>query len=310
MRPPSRLHAAWLGLRDLPASRALCLRVYPPGSDQGRRRRLQLLWSLLRHPAEHRAMIEFFAAPPWAAIAAAHPQLFQKIHKPFPCRGTSVAQRGEIVRAHYRLLRRCGGEAWLAGIAARQDWLFCRVELPGGQGALPVLLGKQPRFEREGELTLSLQDPFGALLYSACVTLREEAGQTTLLVGSLNGTAPREVLRHITKLSHGLRPQSLLVFLVQRLAAVAGAVRIDAVGRDTHAYWGNPRHAEIRFDYDAFWREEGATPGDDGLYRLPLVPRRRTPAEMPGHKRGLYLRRYAWLDEVAAAVQPPAGRAP
>jgi hypothetical protein len=213
-------------------------------------------------------------------------------------RGLGLAARSALVRLHYRLASDRIGPALLAAVAEGRDVLLCRVPLPAGRGALPVWLGKQPRFEREGELTLSLHDPFGSLLYSACFTLREREGELAILVGSINGTAPREAMRHLTKLSHGVRPPSLLVILLQMLARRVEAARVEAVGRATHAYWGNPRHDEIRFDYDRFWREEGGVQAADGLYLLPLAPRRRTLADLPSHKRSLYARRYAWLDEL------------
>ncbi len=309
-RRPARWRSLLLGLRLLPRVLAQAARAYPRGDRERWPRQWRFVASALRHPEAHRAMLQFLDAPAWQPLARAHPKLAQKIHKPYPCRGPGVAQRVAIVRRHYALAGAAFGPALLAAVADRQDLAFCDVALPAGQGTLPVRLGKQTRFEREGELTLSLMDPFGSLLYSACFTLVDEApgdedapGQgPVLLVGSLNGTAPRDVLRHITKLSHGLRPASLMVFLLQQAAAVAGARALRAVGRETHAYWGHPRHQEIRFDYDAFWAEEGGAPRPDGLFDLPLAPRRRDAAELPSQKRAQYLRRYAWLDEVAADV--------
>jgi uncharacterized protein VirK/YbjX len=294
------LQDAWRAWRDL---RALAARVYPRGEPSFRRRRLAFEWSALRHRREHQALAEFFAHEPWRPIALAHPQLLQKIHKPFARRGLDVAARAALVRRHYELARERVGPALLEAVAGGREIALCSVALPNGHGELGVRLGKQPRFEREGELTLSLLDPFGSLLYSKCFTLCERDGELGLLVGSLNGTAPRDVLRHLTKLAWGLRPQSLLVFLLQQVAAQVGARYIDAVGRTTHAYWGNPRHDEIRFDYDAFWREEGAVESASGLHALPLHPRRRAAQEIPSQKRGLYARRYAWLDTVAEGVE-------
>jgi hypothetical protein len=299
----ARVRELAIGLRDLGIVRAQAWRAYPARDAGSRRRRATFRRSAFLHAAAHRALTAFFARPPWRAVADAHPQLLQKVHKPYPWRAPDVGERVAIVCRHYELaLARLGPEL-LAAVAARADLPLCGVALPDGQGVLPVTIGKQPRFEREGELTLSLRDPFDSLLYSACFTLCEREGAFGLLVGSLNGTAPRDVLRHITKLGLGVRPQSLLVFLLQQVAALSGARFIHAVGRETHAYWGNPRHAEIRFDYDAFWLEEGASPRPDGLYALPLEPRRRAAAEIPSQKRGQYQRRYAWLDEVAAALR-------
>jgi uncharacterized protein VirK/YbjX len=294
------VRAALGALRSASSVRAQAARTYPEGTPEFRRRRLAFEWSALRHPRAHRGLVAFFEHEPWRAIVLAHPQLLQKIHKPFARRGLDVAARARLVRRHYELAGERFGPRLLEAIGQSRELALCRVALPDGRGALPVRLGKQARFEREGELTLSLLDPFDSLLYSLCFTLVERDGELGLLVGSLNGTAPREVLRHITKLSWGLRPGSLLVFLLQLVAARLGAQRIEAVGRETHAYWGNPRHAEIRFDYDAFWREEGAVPTPDGLFALPVAPRRREAATLPAQKRSQYARRYAWLDAVAA----------
>jgi uncharacterized protein VirK/YbjX len=296
------MHFLASGLRsilDIPSVHAWARRVYPSADITSLRRRLAFEWSALLHGGAHRELAAFFAGDPWAPIAHAHPQILQKVHKPFAMRGLDVAARGALVRLHYRLASDRIGPALLSAIAESRDVLLCRVPLPAGRGALPVWLGKQPRFEREGELTLSLHDPFGSLIYSACFTLCERHGELAVLLGSLNGTAPRDAMRHLTKLSYGVRPPSLLVILLQMLAHRVEATRIEAVGRATHAYWGNPRHEEILFDYDGFWREEGGAPGPDGLYALPLAPRRRELPDLPSHKRALYTRRYAWLDHLA-----------
>jgi len=308
--PPAVLPHARTGLvaacrevvRLLPALLAQAARVYPRGEPAWLGRRARFLASALRHPRAHRALVDFLSRPPFDAVLQRHPRLLQKVHKPFPYRGLDVPARVALVARHYVLARERLGPALHDAVAQGRELVFCHVALPAGRGTLPVHLGKHVRFEREGELTLSLMDPFGSLLYSACFTLvdGERPGDVALLVGSLNGTAPRDVLRHITKLSHGVRPASLMVFLLQQVAAAAQAGAMRAVGRETHAYWGHPRHGRILFDYDAFWLEEGGEARPDGLFSLPAAPRRRDASDTPAQKRAQYARRYAWLDEVAA----------
>jgi hypothetical protein len=280
-------------------------RVYPRGEAQWVRRRWRFVASALRHRRAHLALLAFLSRPPFDAVLRRHPKLLQKVHKPYAMHGLDVDGRVRLVCRHYELALERLGPALLAALAEGRDGVFCEVALPEGRGMLPVRLGKETRFEREGELTLSLMDPFGSLLYSACFTLvdGDAPGAVTLLVGSLNGTAPRDVLRHITKLSHGVRPASLMTFLLQQAAFVAGASSLRAVGRETHAYFGHPRFEAIRFDYDAFWAEEGGARRPDGLFELPVAPRRRAGDDVPAQKRAQYARRYAWLDEVAADVR-------
>lgn len=291
-----------LALRLLPGLLAQAARVYPAGEAQALRRRWRFVASAMRHPRAHACLLDFLSAPRWRTLLARHPRLLQKVHKPFPCRGTTVDERVAILCRHLELAGERLGDAAIDALADGRELEVGRVALPAGAGELAVRLGRLPRFEREGELTLSLIDPFGSLLYSACFTLVERDGVVALLVGSLNGTAPLDVVRHLTKLSLGLRPQALMLFLLQQAAAATGAGALLAVGRDSHAYWGHPRHAEIRFDYDGFWEEAGGTRRDDGLWSLPVQPARRAPAEIAANKRSQYQRRYAWLDAVAADV--------
>lgn len=292
-------------VRDLPKLWRESRRAYPPGAARSWSRRWRMVLSALREPMAHRTLAESFAEPTLAGVIARHPQLWRKVHQPFLRRGVPVLERARLVTGHYRRLRAAFGDPLLRAIAGGQDWPLLRIPLPDGHGELSVTLGKQRRFEREGELTLSLIDPFGTLLYSACATLGEHEGEPAVFIGSLNGTAPREVLRHLTKLSHGLRPASLMLLLLQWMAAQAGADRLLAVGKEHHAYWGHPRHAEIQFDYDNFWREEGGQLLSDGWWRLPLEPRRRVAADIPSQKRSMYQRRYLWLDEVKRGLNWP-----
>src|SRR5690242_17289601 len=97
------LASGFRAILDIPSVHAWARRVYPSADLASLRRRLAFEWSALLHGAEHRALVAFFAADPWAPIARAHPQLLQKVHKPFAVRGLDVAARGQLVRLHYRL---------------------------------------------------------------------------------------------------------------------------------------------------------------------------------------------------------------
>src|SRR5690242_9745090 len=97
------LVSGFRAIRDIPSVHAWARRVYPSRDPASLRRRLAFEWSAFRHGAEHRRLVAFFAAEPWAAIARAHPQLLQKVHKPFAMRGLDIAARGALVRLHYRL---------------------------------------------------------------------------------------------------------------------------------------------------------------------------------------------------------------
>ena len=215
---------------------------------------------------------------------------------------------------HLASARALFGDALARRLLGGERVLAARINLPDGAGQLPVwLLTARRKHLREGDLTLELHDPFGTKLYALTFTLQPlPDGGHALLIGALQGQMPLPLTRHLTKLSAGMRPMALLLFIAQCLAERLGVQRLRACGRERHIHHEGDRAALVRFDYDAFWQEVGGTPDGDGFFELPIVAPQRPMAELPSHKRAQYRRRYAWQDELRAethavldAVLPP-----
>ena len=79
-----------------------------------------------------------------------------------------------------------------------------------------------------------------------------------------------------------------------------GIRRIEGIDSRHQVTRYKKKEDEFKFDYRAYWIEHGAHQGLDGNWLLPVEARRRTPDEMPGHKRAMYRKRYALLDGIAA----------
>jgi uncharacterized protein VirK/YbjX len=182
--------------------------------------------------------------------------------------------------------------------------LIGRISLPKAQGQLALWLMHTARFQGEGDLILELRDPFDTPLYSLTLSFhRTVGGEAGLFVGAVHGRVTLDLARHLTKLCFGVRPPSLLVAALQSVSRGLAVHGIRAVGQTRHVYAGTSRAGRVQFDYNALWLSVGAEDLGDGCFGLPLQARERSHEEMPGHKRSLYLRRYAWLAQVEADLQ-------
>ena len=64
------------------------------------------------------------------------------------------------------------------------------------------------------------------------------------------------------------------------------------------------RDRKLKTSFSDFWAEAGGTPTNDArFYELPLTETRKTAEEILTHKRALYRRRFALLDDLDAAIE-------
>lgn len=283
------------------------------------RRRVINLWRLLQHWPLHRELMDYFNRHPvLREIPRRWPRQVLKVYRPYPCQGFTVSERVLRLRQHHDLAESLLGPDLFARVMLQPRGVdLCVLPLPREQGLLKLRLVFAYHYDREGELSLVLDDPFGTPLYTLTFSLEQLPGGNGsfgLLVGALQGRLSLELTRHLTKLSLGLRPPALLVALMQSLARELGAGGIRAAGRSRHIYQGGARAAQLQFDYDGFWASVGGDPDGQGFFTLPLQAQRRQHADMPSNKRAQYTRRYAWLDELelrlAQELARERGRAP
>lgn len=170
-----------------------------------------------------------------------------------------------------------------------------------------LCLGINDLHPEEGIWTLSLRDAQQARVYQLSFGFCP-AG--SVLVGSVQGGKrhggfePDVAIKSLTKLCHGLRPQTLLVHALTALAQ-AWACRdvrfVDPVYQAKSRWNRPPRH--IRFDYSALFEELGMERLPHGHWRAPATLPRRALSDVEARKRAQYRRRYDMLDGFSAALQ-------
>jgi uncharacterized protein VirK/YbjX len=213
--------------------------------------------------------------------------------------------RLELLREHYEFLIERFARPEL-NILFGPGW-----ELP----ALPVPELQQfrlsliyPPHSKEGELGLRLVNTRTRTMVMVLTFsfIRLPADDWGVFIGCLQGSKSpeqKELVIHLTRSLHGLRPKALLVFVVQQMARLWGLSAIHAVGGREHIYRHYRKRRTFNANYDEFWLECQGELRADGNYELPLAPAVRPLEDLPRNKRPVYRKRYQMLEQLARALE-------
>ena len=225
------------------------------------------------HPGATRRWLALLNSHPALAECIRHsPTVVNKIYRPYLTATLDVAQRLEVLRAHYAFLFHHGLAAMLARASCSG---FVLAQIAGKSGLLYDLqLRAAGTCEREGELVLQLCCA-GAVVYSTAFTFSMQDGVAVVSIGCLQGPRGMEALAAIkqaTRELHGLRAKALLVGLVQQLGDALGCAELRLVGNGNRTAGRALGRGQVRADYEQLWGELGAARRPDGDFTLPCAP--------------------------------------
>ncbi len=228
-------------------------------------------------------------------VAAIPFELARKPTRSFLHQGLSARARTRLLTSHYALIL-----TGLGGATCRALLSGARIEVLGlmGREGAPyrVSLERSTMNAREGEMSIALwraADDLRLASLSLVFGAMERDGPAALWIGGLQGAKADDAKAatvDATKALSGLRPKDLLMIAAYGLAQRLGVSDIRAISNGAHI------HAEKggrtwTADYDAFWIEQGASPGPDGFFHLPPTRRRRTLEEVAPAKRKAWMKK-------------------
>jgi len=172
---------------------------------------------------------------------------------------------------------------------------------------LVVRLFYADQFEKEGELTLGLDDAeSGLTLAGITFTLVRNGIQRLVIIGGLQASPDprtRTLINDVAKAMHGLRPKAFVLWCLQELAAMWEVEQIQAVGDESHIYRHWRKKREFAASYDEFWAEsDGQVLPGGGSWELPLRLRPRSREELKPSRRKAHERRYEMLEALKAIL--------
>ncbi|EHY3137783.1 DUF535 domain-containing protein [Escherichia coli] len=237
-------------------------------------------------------------------LLEASPVLPAKFHRPYLYRDSTVRQRAQAVLEHYHFVR-AQPELVKRYLQVYRETPLVSTE---GRGGEQISVTCTPcGFDREGELMLVLYCDSTPVIRISFSFIRWR-GYFTLFIGGLQG--PREggadIIRHTTRVCHGLFPRRVLCEAVAALAEVCQLYAITAVSEEQHVLrhdrYAARKQGRFMARYSECWVSVGGVQKGSGFYRLPVPLPRKSMENIPARKRAEYRRRNALLDGIRAGI--------
>ena len=149
------------------------------------------------------------------------------------------------------------------------------------------------------------QEPLYQMIFWIAKNHRDE---WSLYIGAMQGPNmenAKDIIKKVTKKCHAYRTKNLILYITQAVARAAGLQHIYAVTNE--GYYANNhvrKDRKLKTSFSDFWMEAGGWHTKDSRFdELPLTEARKSMEEISTHKRAVYRRRFALMDEVDASVQ-------
>ena len=235
-------------------------------------------------------------------IAEEFPFVYEQVTRAFFYHRSTFDERIKLVEEHFEFLtQRLTAEFLLRLYGDEKILLWQRDEMR-------LMLWMNEGQRKEGLASVILMLAEGAPVYQIMFWIaRDSAGEFSMWIGAMQGPNvedARELIKTLTKKCHAYRTKNLILYAAQAVARALGLKKIYAV---TNAgYYANNHirvDRKLKTSFSDFWLEVGGAPTDDErFFSLPLIETRKTVEEIPSHKRAVYRKRFALLDEIDAAV--------
>lgn len=280
-------------------------RVHPEPESGWRRNRLKFLLRALLHPLLTRRWLTRLDQPDTAFLLSLRPRLAEKLQRPYLCHGWTPSQRLAALCWHYGLLGRLMAPTASAAVLSGGLTLL-RLQILDTALALDLRLAYQDQFEKEGDLSLLVEDPAtGIALAGITFSLLQVAGRRAFLLGGVQGSPDpiaRDKIRAVARAVCGLRAKALALDCVRTLARAWEIDDLFAVGDGCHVYSHSAKQRRIRASYDAFWEESDGLPLPGVFWSLPTRRRLRPRNEIKPSRRKAHEQRYRLLSRLQCAL--------
>lgn len=230
-----------------------------------------------------------------------HPKYMDKFFRPYLYCGLSISQRVETIIEHFRTSLHIFNTDFFVQLFSDKGIDLAHIDGYNDGKCYTVKIFHIGPLAREGEFTLGFFES-DVRLYSATFVLETQDNTTRILVGGFQGPnesiESRELMSHLTKQFHGVRPFDFMIFILQVFARFLDAqllgVKDKYIIRHCSA---RKKEAIFLANYDNYW--ENFIIGDKKEFYLLLTERQDKPMEaISSNKRSMYKKRYGMLDSI------------
>lgn len=234
-----------------------------------------------------------------------NPSFLEQATRTFFYKGSTWEERMQLVKDHVQIMEQYFSPALMDELYIEhkrvQLWEDSYLDKP-----LTLNLWFHPGQRKEGCLSLVLSYE-GEELYQIMFWFAKNPvdGKHVIYIGALQGPQNgNELIKGLTKAFFGYRTKNLIFYGLRSLAKAMGIENIYAVANEGYYAMSHVRmDRKLKTDFGAFWQEcEGKQCSDRRFYIMPVAEYRKAMEELKPSKRAQHRRRFAKMDEMAAAV--------
>ena len=234
-----------------------------------------------------------------------NPSFLEQATRTFFYKGSTWEERMQLVKDHVQIMEQHFSPALMDELYIEhkrvQLWEDSYLDKP-----LTLNLWFHPGQRKEGCLSLVLSYE-GEELYQIMFWFAKNPvdGKHVIYIGALQGPQNgNELIKGLTKAFFGYRTKNLIFYGLRSLAKAMGIENIYAVANEGYYAMSHVRmDRKLKTDFGAFWQEcEGKQCSDRRFYIMPVAEYRKAMEELKPSKRAQHRRRFAKMDEMAAAV--------
>lgn len=285
-------------------------KIYDTSNPREQRRMVVFVLRAMWHDADMKKLMAFFEGNEvLRKFQLRHQFHIEQVTRCFFYNGATFKERMELVCETYRYLSSVLQPDAFMQICCHDSeprYKLWEGEFEGKPIVLYLLMKAGQR--KEGCLAVTLQYE-GRDFYQIVFWINKDRnGQESMYIGAMQGPnvdEAREIVKRMTKWAHGYRTKNLILYMTQAVARSLGLRNIYAVSN--YGYYANNHvrtDRKLKTNFGDFWLEAGGREDEDKrFYKVPLIEKRKTMEEVPTRKRAVYRRRFAFLDEVDAAIE-------
>ena len=262
------------------------------------------------HPQRMSRLEKFFAQSELLTkVAQSYPFVYEQATRAFFYYRSTFEERARIIEENMEFLSARFNEEFMLTLYGDKKIELWRMALDETLGDMNLVLCAEPGQRKEGLAAVMFNLPDEVPVYQILFWVaRDTDGAWAMWIGAMQGPNvedAKDLVKRITKRCHGCRTKNLILYAAQSTARALGVEKIFAVTNE--GYYANNhvrRDRKLKTSFSDFWAEAGGTPTrDERFYELPLTETRKTAEEIPTHKRALYRRRFALLDDLDASIE-------
>ena len=239
-------------------------------------------------------------------VAERFPFVYEQPTRAFFYNKSTFEERISIIEEHMSFLQERLRDDVILDIYGGSRIPLWQMEIDGKM--LELVLCMEPGQRKEGLLSLILFLGGQPLYQIVFWIAKSKRSGTSIFIGAMQGpnmSDAKDVIKLVTKRCHSYRTKNLILYVTQALARSLGLEHIYAVtNKGYYAMNHIRRDRKLKTSYSDFWMEAGGWhTKDDRFDELPLTEVRKSMEEISTHKRAVYRRRFALLDEIDTTIE-------